>query len=126
MNAVNARDQACKASRSVNAYADGELEASRAVEVEQHLTACRSCGEELELIQAMRRSLRRSTVRTAPASLAERMRLVVEVEAQAEMDQRAPEAVAAIPPSGGNASLSGSAAKDKTFAESCSRFIRVR
>ena len=43
--------------------ADGELEPSRAVEVEQHLVQCSPCREEIELIRSMRASLRRSCAR---------------------------------------------------------------
>jgi negative regulator of sigma E activity len=107
MNALNTRGQACRATRSVSAYADGELEPNRAVEVEEHVSTCRSCREELELIRAMRRSLRRSTARPASASFAERMRLVALAEQSEENEAVAgvsaaqvapPEVAAAKPP----------------------------
>jgi anti-sigma factor RsiW len=75
MNAIKADEPpSCRVSRSVNLYADGELEPNRAVEVEMHLAVCTNCREELETIRAMRKSLRRSTVRQAPKGFEERMR----------------------------------------------------
>jgi anti-sigma factor RsiW len=102
MNAAQ-RATDCKSTRSVDAYADGELEPSRALEIEQHLVACRSCREELELIKAMRQGLRRSVTRTAPVSLADRMRLVaaseLEASGQEEAAGRSSMSVAAKAPS---------------------------
>lgn len=81
MSAVAKREDPCRVSRSIGAYADGELEPSRAVEVEQHLAVCRSCREEVELIASMRRSLRRSATRSAtPSSFAERMQALAALE----------------------------------------------
>jgi hypothetical protein len=82
MNAPSPRAEPCKAARSVGAYADGELEPNRAVEVEEHLSHCRTCRDELELIQATRKSLRRSMARPAPSDFAARMLAVVEIESQ--------------------------------------------
>ena len=91
---MNAAQRAidCKSTRSVDAYADGELEPSRALEIEQHLVACRSCREELELIKAMRAGLRRSVTRdtkTASVGFAERMRLVAASELEASSHEEA-------------------------------------
>lgn len=81
MSAVPKRADPCRVSRFVGAYADGELEPSRAVEVEQHLAVCRSCREEVELIASMRRSLRRSATRSAtPSTFAERMQALAALE----------------------------------------------
>lgn len=76
MNAIKAEEPSCRISHSVSLYADGELEPNRAIEVEMHLAVCTSCHEELELIRAMRRSLRRSTTRQLPKGFEERMQLV--------------------------------------------------
>ncbi len=73
MNAIKAEEPSCRISHSVSLYADGELEPNRAIEVEMHLAVCTSCHEELELIRAMRRSLRRSTSRKLPTGFEERM-----------------------------------------------------
>ena len=88
---MNAAQRAidCNSTRSVDAYADGELEPSLALEIEQHLVACRSCREELEVIKAMRQGLRRSVIRTAPVSLADRMRLVAASELEASSHEEA-------------------------------------
>ncbi|MFO0616918.1 MAG: zf-HC2 domain-containing protein [Polyangiaceae bacterium] len=81
MSAVPKREDPCRVSRSIGAYADGELEPSRSVEVEQHLSVCRSCRDEVEMIAAMRRSLRRSATRAgASASFAERMQALAAME----------------------------------------------
>lgn len=83
MNAIKADEPpSCRISRSVGLYADGELEPNRSIEVEMHLAVCESCREELELIRAMRKSLRRSTVRQAPKGFEERMRALVAQKAQ--------------------------------------------
>jgi anti-sigma factor RsiW len=41
----------------IHGYADGELDAARAAQVEQHLAGCEGCRAKLEEIEAMRTSL---------------------------------------------------------------------
>jgi len=60
-----AHDLTCKDSRLIEAYLDGELDASGVVDVESHLAACETCRERLALDRATRQSLKR-VVRKAP------------------------------------------------------------
>lgn len=55
-------------------YVDGELEPTRAVELESHLRACEPCQSQVELVRTMRASLRRSCARSAPSAMESRMR----------------------------------------------------
>lgn len=102
MSALPKREDPCRVSRSIGAYADGELEPSRSVEVEQHLAVCRSCRDEVELIASMRKSLRRSATRAgASASFAERMAAVAALEIAKSPAHAAPgESVEAQSPRG--------------------------
>lgn len=68
--------------------ADGELEPSRAVEVENHLTQCSPCREELELIRSMRASLRRSCARRGTEDARLRVEKALAVEASGIRDAR--------------------------------------
>jgi anti-sigma factor RsiW len=67
----------CKFSRCVGLYADGELDASRAMDVETHLLSCTACAERLELLRATRVSLKRCAFArmAAPAGLRARVAL---------------------------------------------------
>ncbi len=99
MNRGIARAEACMGTRTVNAYADGELEPSRIVEFEQHMGGCTSCRDEFELVNTLRRSLRRSTVRTPSSAFAERMRLVVANESVRQADaNESIDRASAVPP----------------------------
>lgn len=73
MSAMRKSDPNCVHGCLVQLYADGELEPARTVEMEQHLGRCAPCNEELALLKALRKSLRRSTVAQAPAALRERL-----------------------------------------------------
>lgn len=77
MNAIKAKDAPRCCSRSVMLLADGELDPTRAVEVETHLTTCEPCRSQLELIRSMRASLRRSCTRRAPSSMEARAKLAL-------------------------------------------------
>lgn len=74
MNAIKAKDPGSCCSRSVMLLADGELEPSRSIEVGAHVKACEACRSQLDLIRAMRTSLRRSCARRAPSGMEERLR----------------------------------------------------
>lgn len=69
----------CKFSRCVGLYADGELDACRAMDVETHLLSCAVCAERLELLRATRVSLKRCAFArvSAPAGLRARVALAV-------------------------------------------------
>lgn len=77
MNAIKAKSTEACCQSSVMLFADGELEPSRAIEVESHLKACGDCRAELELVQAMRKSLRQSCARRASNDARSRIELVV-------------------------------------------------
>jgi anti-sigma factor RsiW len=66
MSRVVAQDFTCKDSRLLEAYLDGELDASGVVDVEAHLPGCETCRERLVLDRATRQSLKR-VVRAASA-----------------------------------------------------------
>jgi anti-sigma factor RsiW len=74
MNAIKAKEPGACCSRSVMLLADGELEPSRSIEVGAHVKACEACRCQLELIRAMRTSLRRSCAHRAPSGMEERLR----------------------------------------------------
>jgi Putative zinc-finger len=67
MNAIKAKATASCCSSTVMLLADGELEPSRLLEVESHVKSCDGCRAELELVQAMRKSLRQSCARRSSA-----------------------------------------------------------
>lgn len=66
----------CDVSRSVlHAYLDGELDAPRAAEFEQHLEGCAPCVRELEAQESLRSSIQRAQLYEAvPAGLEKKIR----------------------------------------------------
>jgi anti-sigma factor RsiW len=60
MNRGVAQDVKCMDSRLLEAYLDGELDASGLVDVEAHLSGCDVCRERLALGQATKQSLKRA------------------------------------------------------------------
>lgn len=59
----------------VHAYIDGELDLVRSLELEEHLTTCESCAQELRSQETLRKSLRTSNLyEAAPQGLEERIR----------------------------------------------------
>jgi anti-sigma factor RsiW len=80
-------------------YLDGELEAEKLIELDEHVGACETCREEVQLLRAMRGSLKRVARGVAPAGLrerlenamaAERTREGARADAMAEMAGAAP------------------------------------
>ncbi len=68
----------------LQAYCDGELEASKMLEVEEHLHACPSCRQAMEAEQAFREGLRTNIAREpVPPHLVERLRSTI-----ADLDER--------------------------------------
>lgn len=59
--------------RMLGTYLDGELEASRLLDIDEHIVACEACREEVELLRAMRGSLKRVVRSVAPNGLRERI-----------------------------------------------------
>jgi anti-sigma factor RsiW len=69
MTVHECRDRA----RALGSYLDGELEASKLIDIDEHVADCDSCREEVQLLRAMRGSLKR-VVRTAtPGGLRDRI-----------------------------------------------------
>jgi len=69
----------------LHAYVDGELDAVRAAEFEQHIEGCRECTAALGAAESLRSSLQRAQLyETAPAELRRR------VHAEAKIPARAP------------------------------------
>lgn len=60
-------------SRRLGSYLDGELEAAKLIEIDEHLTGCETCREEARLLQAIRGSLKRVVRTAAPSGLHERI-----------------------------------------------------
>jgi anti-sigma factor (TIGR02949 family) len=69
MTTHDCRDRA----RMLGSYLDGELEAAKLIEIDEHVTACETCREEVQLLRAMRGSLKRVVRTPAPAGLRERI-----------------------------------------------------
>jgi anti-sigma factor RsiW len=73
----------------LGSYLDGELEAARLIEIDQHVGRCEMCREEVQLLRAMRGSLKR-VVRTAAADgLRDRIGNAMAAERAREGDREA-------------------------------------
>ena len=59
--------------RTLGSFLDGELEASKLVEIDEHLRACTTCREEVQLLRAMRGSLKRVVRSPSPGPLRDRI-----------------------------------------------------
>ena len=71
----------CRArSRMLGPYLDGELEASTLVQLDEHVSGCEVCGEEVRLLRAMRGSLKRVVRSAAPNELRDRMLIAMGAE----------------------------------------------
>jgi anti-sigma factor (TIGR02949 family) len=74
---------ACENNRLLHAYLDGELDAVRNIEFEQHLQSCPECAQDLRDQQILRESLRASNLyEPAPQNLRARVRAVLPREIQ--------------------------------------------
>jgi anti-sigma factor RsiW len=60
-------------SRMLGSYLDGELETEKLIEIDEHLASCETCGEQAQMLQAMRGSLKRVVWTAAPRGLHERI-----------------------------------------------------
>jgi anti-sigma factor RsiW len=80
----------CKLTESyVPGYLDGELDLVRKIEMEQHLESCADCAREVESLQALRVTLRRSSLAySAPAALRGRIESAVRSAAPGENRER--------------------------------------
>jgi anti-sigma factor RsiW len=59
--------------RMLGSYLDGELGAAKLIEVDEHVAGCGTCREEVQLLRAMRGSLKRVVRSSAPSSLRDRI-----------------------------------------------------
>jgi anti-sigma factor RsiW len=69
MTAHACRDHA----RMLGSYLDGELGAAKLIEIDEHIGGCETCREEVQLLRAMRGSLKRVVRSASPASLRDRI-----------------------------------------------------
>jgi anti-sigma factor RsiW len=60
-------------SRMLGSFLDGELEAAKLIEIDEHAAVCETCGEEVQLLRAIRGSLKHVVQTTAPSSVHERI-----------------------------------------------------
>jgi anti-sigma factor RsiW len=67
-------------SRMLGSYLDGELEASKLMEIDGHVSQCDRCREEVQLLRATRGSLRRVVRTSAPAGLRDRIGVAMTAE----------------------------------------------
>ncbi|HTQ46129.1 MAG TPA: zf-HC2 domain-containing protein [Polyangiaceae bacterium] len=66
--------------RMIGSYLDGELEAAKMIELDEHIAGCDTCREEAHLLRAMRGSLKRVVRTSAPVGLRERMATAMAAE----------------------------------------------
>ncbi len=71
-------------SRMLSSYLDGELEAGKLIEIDEHVGSCEKCREETQLLRAMRGSLKRVVRSSAPAGLRERIGVAMTAEQKRE------------------------------------------
>jgi anti-sigma factor RsiW len=74
--------------RMLGPYLDGELEAAKLIEIDEHVASCETCREEAQLLRAMRGSLKRVVRMPAPAGLRDRIGAAMAAE-RAREDARA-------------------------------------
>lgn len=67
-------------SRMLGSYLDGELEAAKLIEIDEHVAACETCREEAQLLRATRGSLKRVVRGSAPSGLRERIGNAMQAE----------------------------------------------
>ena len=60
-------------SRMLGAYLDGELGAAKLIELDEHVAECGTCLEEVQLLRAMRGSLKRVVRSATPGGLRDRI-----------------------------------------------------
>jgi anti-sigma factor RsiW len=66
--------------RYLDAFVDGEVDASAGLEVEKHVSACAACQERLQFTEWMKRSLKAQRDTAAPSSLRSRVEASLEAE----------------------------------------------
>jgi anti-sigma factor RsiW len=81
---VTKTDECKEAARLLGAYADGQLDAAKTLEVDDHLASCETCNERIALDRAMRASLKKTTKASAPDDVKARMLAAMTAEANRE------------------------------------------
>ncbi len=66
--------------RMLGSYLDGELEAAKLLEIDEHVGECETCREETQLLRAMRGSLKRVVRVPASAGLRDRIGVAMTAE----------------------------------------------
>lgn len=75
----------CKSTaRLLGAYADGQLDAAKTLEVDDHLASCETCNERIALDRAVRGSLKKTTKTSAPDDVKARMLAAMTAETKRE------------------------------------------
>jgi anti-sigma factor (TIGR02949 family) len=80
MTLHDCRDRA----RMLGPYLDGELEAAKLIEIDEHVAQCETCREEAQLLRAMRGSLKRVVRTAAPQGLRDRIGTAMTAEVARE------------------------------------------
>lgn len=89
-------------SRALGSYLDGELEASKLIDIDEHVGTCDSCREGVQLLRAMRGSLKRVVRTPAPSGFRDRIGTAMMAE-RVRDEQQQPESDAAAVGFGGPA-----------------------
>jgi anti-sigma factor RsiW len=85
--------------RLIDAYVDNELDLRGALELEDHLAGCKSCGAEEKAVREMQASARANLIRhSPPPGLEARLRTALQVEEAAPVERTAAPAVSAPAP----------------------------
>lgn len=66
-------DDCARISHSISVYVDGELDPAHAVDLEAHVLGCSACTERVAMLQAMRKSLKRTSQPRCPDMLRARL-----------------------------------------------------
>ena len=66
--------------RMLGSYLDGEIEAAKLIEIDEHVAGCETCREEVQLLRATRGSLKRVVRTAAPAGLRDRLATAMAAE----------------------------------------------
>ena len=94
MPPVNRDASSCRSiARLLGAHADGQLDAAKTLEVDDHLGKCEDCRERVALDRAIRGSVKKAVSTTTPDDVRARMLVAMAGERARESKQRA-EAVA--------------------------------
>jgi anti-sigma factor (TIGR02949 family) len=80
MTLHDCRDRA----RMLGPYLDGELEAAKLIEIDEHVAQCETCREEAQLLRAIRGSLKRVVRTAAPQGLRDRIGTAMAAEVARE------------------------------------------